>query len=270
MRVADFLAKLFSRPTLNPSLDVAHLDLTIEGLPQALDGFTLAQVSDLHVGPGDWVPVRGLDAARAIVEARPDVVANTGDFLQHSPSLDAVRAWVQPLIIEPPGGLEGPVNLAVLGNHDYYAGEDMVEGLKVMLAAIGVRSLVNETVTVRKNGAAISFTGLEEREAGFDKALRAAAEVPRPHVVLLHEADVAERLPPDSADLVLAGHTHGGQITLPGLTGLIVRRFNGSKYVQGWYRVNGNRLYINRGLGCTGLPIRFRARPEVTIFRFRR
>ena len=68
-----------------------------------------------------------------------------------------------------------------------------------------------------------------------------------------------------AVDLVLAGHSHGGQIAIPGLTRRIVHLFNGSRYVDGFYMVNGNRVYVNRGLGATGLPVRFRAAPELTI-----
>lgn len=270
MAVKDNLATLFSRPSLTPSLQVTRFELGIPGLPLPLDGFTLAHVSDLHVGPGDWVPVRAREAAAVIVREHPDVVINTGDFLQAIPPLHAVREYAEPLVLGSDPALQGATNLAVLGNHDYYAGEEAVAALRSMLCSLGVRVLANETVSVHKEDAAISFTGLEEREPGFDAAVATLPNRQRPHIVLVHNADVAQRFAPGVADLVLAGHTHGGQITLPGLTGLVVRRFNGSKYVQGWYRINDNPVYINRGLGCTGLPIRFRARPEVTFFRLRR
>jgi predicted MPP superfamily phosphohydrolase len=72
-------------------------------------------------------------------------------------------------------------------------------------------------------------------------------------------------LPAEVADLILSGHTHGGQVALPGLAGPTVRLLTGSRYVDGMYDVNGSPVYINRGLGCVGLPVRFRANPEVTL-----
>jgi predicted MPP superfamily phosphohydrolase len=246
-----------------------RLDVPVPGLLPALDSFTIAHISDLHVGPGAWLPVRARGAADIIQSERPDVVVDTGDFMQAVPPIEAVRETVRPFLLETEAETKGPGNVAVLGNHDYYAGDEAVAELKTMLAALGVCVLANETVTICRRGTAVAFTGLDETEPGFQEALERMRKAPRPHIVLVHDAHLAERLPADTADLILAGHTHGGQITLPGLTGLVVRRFNGSSYIQGWYRINGNRVYINRGLGCTGLPLRFRARPEVTLIRLR-
>lgn len=267
MGFRDSLAAVFSRPALTPSLDVVRLDVRIPDLPAPLEGFHLAHVSDLHIGSGAWLPVRAAEAAAVVQAERPDIVVNTGDFLQGEPPVDVVRGLVAPFVLDGAVGVVGPANLAVLGNHDYYAGDEAVCALKTMLRDLGAQALVNETVRVRKDGAELSISGFEELEPGFERALHALGDAPRPRILLVHNADLAERLGPGAADLILAGHTHGGQITLPGLTGLVVRRFNGSKYVQGWYRINGNRVYINRGLGCTGLPFRFRARPEVTFVR---
>jgi predicted MPP superfamily phosphohydrolase len=100
---------------------------------------------------------------------------------------------------------------------------------------------------------------------GFDRAVEDVLASSRPRIALVHEPEVAERLPWGAADLVLCGHTHGGQITLPGLEPFIVRRFAKTKYVEGIYQIQGMPVYVNRGLGTTGLPIRFRARPEVAL-----
>jgi predicted MPP superfamily phosphohydrolase len=124
---------------------------------------------------------------------------------------------------------------------------------------------MNQTVCVQKRGAGISFAGLTLGAPGFDQVVEDLLASSRPRIVLVHEPEVAERLPRCAADLVLAGHTHGGQITLPGLEPYIVRKFANTKYVEGIYEVHGMPVYVNRGLGTTGLPIRFRARPEVAF-----
>lgn len=143
----------------------------------------------------------------------------------------------------------------------------MVHALRKALTDEGIGLLNNETVEHTHRGTAISIVGLVEYETGFEDGLQGLLRSPRPRIVLVHEPEVAECLPPHSADLVLAGHTHGGQIAVPFLTRWIVRRGCGSKYVAGHYQINGNPLYINRGLGCTGYPVRIRAAPELTIFR---
>jgi predicted MPP superfamily phosphohydrolase len=101
----------------------------------------------------------------------------------------------------------------------------------------------------------------------FDAAIAALLDAPRPRIVLIHEPDLAGWLPARGVDLVLAGHTHGGQATLPFLERVIVRAFARSHFVEGWYSVNDNLMYVNRGLGFTGYPLRVRVRPEVAIFR---
>jgi predicted MPP superfamily phosphohydrolase len=266
----DLLATLLVRPALTLRAEVIRIDVTIPELPAALDGFRIAHISDLHVGHGKWVPLRALEMAALVHAERPNLVVNTGDYLQDEPPIEKVRELVRPLVLDSDGGSAGPVNLAVLGNHDHYAGDAIVCELKTMLHGEGVRVLVNEVATVCKRGARLSIAGLDSYEPGFDRAVAALTEAPHPRLLLVHEADLVERLPEGAADLVLSGHSHGGQISLPGLTGWIVRRFNGSKYVHGHYRINGNPVYINRGVGYTGIPLRFRARPELTIIRLRR
>jgi predicted MPP superfamily phosphohydrolase len=160
--------------------------------------------------------------------------------------------------------------LVVFGNHDFYAGDEVVAQLAAALEARGVNVLNNRATCVERDGSGVSFVGLAPEAPGFEDALRVVEESPRSTVVLLHDPDTAELVPWGAADLVLAGHTHGAQIALPGLKRWTVRHFSGSHYVSGLCRINGNPVYVNRGLGYTGLPIRFRANPELTIVRLER
>lgn len=246
-----------------PPLAVTRLDIPVDGLGPELDGFCIAQISDLHIGEGSWGPEHAREAARVIAEARPDVVVNTGDFLEEEPPLDRVDDVVG---IFQGGGHEGePRHLAVLGNHDYFPPEEMTAELKEHLNSIGVELLLNRGVCVRRGVRGISFIGLTAEEPGFNEGLSVLEQAGRPRVVLIHEPDLAERIPSGSADLILAGHTHGGQISVPPLEGIIVRLFCGSRYTEGLMEINGNRVYVNRGLGCVGMPMRFGAAPEVTL-----
>ncbi|MGH2447810.1 MAG: metallophosphoesterase [Chloroflexota bacterium] len=244
---------------------VTNIELTLPDVAAPLKGFTMAQLSDLHAGRNRWRPVHLNRAMAVIREAHPDVLVVTGDFLYRDPplaELDDVFGALQSLPMP---------RIVMLGNHDYYAGAEKACALSRALEAGGCRVLVNEREDVKRNGATVSFVALSDDAlaANFEGGVARLMSSPHPRVALIHEPELAERMPSAAADLVLAGHTHGGQIDLPGLTHWIVRHFCGSNYIAGEYLVNGNRMYVNRGLGCVGVPFRFRAAPELTLVRLR-
>lgn len=244
-----------------PSLDINRVTVHVQDLPEALDGFIIAQISDIHVGEGDWGPQHLQEASDVLRRENPDIVVNTGDFLDREPPLGRVQAIAGRLTL--PGEDR---NFAVLGNHDYDAGEEIVQRLQRELHEAGIKVLENELTCVHRDDAGLTLAGLETEAPGWDQAVRKLEESGRPRVVLIHVPDCAGRLPAGIADLILAGHTHGGQIAFPGLEKQTVQKMCGSNYVEGMYEVNGSPMYVNRGLGCVGLPMRFRANPEVTLF----
>lgn len=255
------------RRALESGVVVEHIEIPVRDLPASLNGFSIVQLSDLHVGVGKWEPVYVEAAAHLVRAIGPDAIVNTGDYLQGEPSLDKVMNVAQEFLLRDAPDHGGPANLGILGNHDYYASEEIVDGLQTRLESLGVAMLINRAICVALDRGGMSFVGLTLDAPGFDRALELLLASRRPRIVLMHEPELAERLPPASADLVLAGHTHGGQITLPKLEPLITRLFSGSHYVGGMYQVKGMPLYVNRGLGTTGLPIRIRAQPEITAIR---
>lgn len=263
------LANLFvPRNILVSRLEVNAVEVRIPDLPPGLVGFTLAQISDLHIGAAKhWVPRWAPEAAEAVRSAHVDVVVNTGDFFWHEPPASKARAHAARYILEKPGLEAHSVNLAILGNHDYYASLESRLALERELADSGIRVLTNEGVCIPHGNESVSIIGLTDEEDSFERGLDVLRHCSGPRIVLIHVPDLAERLPPGAADLVLAGHTHGGQVTLPFLEQRIVRHGCGSNYVEGFYQVNGMPVYVNRGLGYTGFPVRFRARPEVTLVR---
>lgn len=246
-------------------LEVTRVDVPIPGLSEGLIGFRIAHVSDLHVGHGSWEPLHAGEAARIVQAEAPDVVVNTGDYLQERPPLDKVIDFARPFVL-PSGGGAAPRNLTILGNHDYREPPDVVQSLTRRLKEIGIQVLVNRAACVGADGG-VSLVGLTWEAPGFEAAVEALRRATRPRIALVHEPDLVERIPAGSADLILAGHTHGGQITVPFMERLIVRKFSGSRYTDGWQRINDMPVYINRGLGTSGLPVRFRARPQVVLFR---
>ena len=259
---------LVPRNILVSRLEVLTVDVAVPDLPPGLVGFTIAQVSDLHIGSAThWVPRWAPEAADVLARSGVDVVVNTGDFFWHEPPPSKAAAYASHFVQLQPGVDSHAVNLAILGNHDYYASAASRHALVKELRSSGIGVLINSAVCVSHGSASVSIVGLTDEEDTFEAGVRTLQECARPRIALVHVPDLAEKLPFGSADLVLSGHTHGGQVTLPYLESAIVERGCGSKYVEGMYVINGMKVYVNRGLGYTGFPIRFRARPELTLVR---
>jgi len=240
------------------AFELVTVPLRIPGLPRALDGYVIAQVSDLHSGA--FVGERELDEGFSLVRrARPDLVVVTGDVVDFDPGYAALTA--RKLADLP--ARDGIA--AILGNHDYYAGASEV------LAALrdaGIDGLRNTGRVIRPDdGGGFALLGVDDvssrRRGGAGPRLDLALASVRPDLprVLLSHQPVTVDLWPGKVAVQLSGHTHGGQIN-PGFSplGLIM------KYVAGSYPVGGTTLYVNRGFGTVGAPSRIGAPPEVTRF----
>jgi uncharacterized protein len=240
------------------AFELCEVPVRIPGLPRALDGYVIAQVSDIHAGA--LVGERELDEGLALVRAaRPDLVVVTGDLVDFDPAF-------APLVARKLADLptrDGIV--AILGNHDYYAGAESV--LSAVRGA-GIDALVDEGRLLRaRDAGGFALLGVDDRVAPryggsgprLDKAL---SMVPpdRPRILLSHQPPTVDRWAGQVA-LQLSGHTHGRQIN-PGFrpADLLL------KYVAGRYDVGGTTLYVNRGFGTVGPPSRIGAPPEVTRF----
>ncbi|GAC1662223.1 MAG: hypothetical protein NVS9B15_25650 [Acidobacteriaceae bacterium] len=257
--------RLGLRRSLAGGVATSFVDIPVAGLPAGLDGFRIVQISDFHIGAGLWEPEFAADAAQAVRDTDPDIVVNTGDFVQGLPHWERVTSLVTQFVLDDTKSPYRPMNLAILGNHDYYLDDLTVNELSHHLGELGLTVLTNRTVCISGPGGNVFVGGFSIEVGGFEEAVESLRHSDSPRLALVLEPEVAERLPKAAADIVLAGHTHGGQIALPGLELATVQRFCGSHYVNGLYRVNDMPLWINRGLGCTGIPVRFRAPPEVTV-----
>ena len=235
---------------------VEEVVVKLVGLPKALDGYTIAQISDIHAGlfVGERELEEGFSKVRAL---RPDLVVATGDLVD----FDARFAvWLGRRL----GDLRGRDGVvAILGNHDYYADDKRV--VPAMRAG-GVDLLVNEGRMIRPgDGGGFALLGVDDmwatRSGGVGPDLDRAIAMVRPdaaRVLLAHQPkfiDIAR----GKVGLQLSGHTHGGQIN-PGFrpADLIMR------YVSGRYDEAGTTLWVNRGFGVAGPPSRVGASPEVT------
>ncbi|MDW7967056.1 MAG: metallophosphoesterase [Thermoanaerobaculum sp.] len=240
---------------------VRRVLLTHPSLPEPFDGLTLAQVSDVHAG--QFMTVERLEEVRAVVcRLAPDLILFTGDQLDRR-NVDAE------LFVQAFAGISAPFGVfGVLGNHDYLAGRALA---LTALEAAGITPLVNEAVLLQRQGATILLAGVDD------------ADAPRPFgpdFTILQEVSVAfrllachqPRLWPEAvrhgADLTLAGHTHGGQISPMGERFSVARL--ATRFVAGPYVSGAHLLYVSRGIGVGAVPLRVGTWPEVDLITLQR
>lgn len=228
----------------------------------------VVHLSDFHLNRP-----AGLDYVRRSIElangCKPDFVALTGDFIH------AGFRYVE-MIAELMGELQSRYGVfAVLGNHDYAVrsvwGHRRKSRLPSMLTAAlesrGVRVLRNEAITLHHSESRFTIAGVEDlwsRRTDVDRTLT-AIPADQPRIILAHNPQTIELLGGHRCDLMLSGHTHGGQINLPRAGPPILSR-RMRRYRAGLVTVSGQMVYVNRGIGC-GFAWRYRARPEVTVLR---
>ena len=249
-------------------IDVKHVQLKVERISAAFDGFKIALVSDLHFGP--YTGKREIGAAvEAVNQLRPDIVALLGDFVSQPLVGDKKTAArkAEPCA-ELLARLESRLGaFAVLGNHDAITNPQFVAGA---LRAHGISLLENSNQPIEQNGARIWLLGTNDALLSDCDIGAATTGIPQPEVKILlaHEPDIAERSAKLGIDVQFSGHSHGGQIRVPGVRPLYLPPL-GSRYYEGYYRVGGLQLYTNRGIGTVGLPFRFLCPPEVTLVTLR-
>ena len=238
-------------------LDVTRHEIFIDGLPAAADGIRIAFLTDTHVAPF----VRR-DFYREIVQRvnafEPDVVLFGGDFVsfrRHIPLAAEV-------LFE---GLNATERFAVLGNHDYWTS---AEDVQRELGACGVRFLTNKTVLLR---GVLPLAGIDEIYRGspdVEKAL-GGIDPAAPCIVISHHPDIIELVESRRIDLLLCGHTHGGQIRLPFFGPIVVPSRHEGEFAAGFHRVRNVLMYVSRGIGAIP-PVRVLCQPEVAMFTLRR
>jgi predicted MPP superfamily phosphohydrolase len=255
-------------------LRLTEADAPIENLPAALDGYTIGILSDIH--HGSFVTRRNAARAVAMINAgRPDLVVLLGDFgvsfkYAYTPSRGLYRRMFGVLgrtlrCIRAHDGV-----LAILGNHDhYYNSRAVVEWLRTL----GIRVLENEHIIIERGNAALAVGGVGDLREGLVDPCGGLSGAPEaaPRIVLSHNPDGVLRLARDiRVDLVLSGHTHGGQVVFP-LYGAPLRfaRVCGRHTACGWVLNHRAPLFVSCGVGVQ-IPLRFACPPEVVLMRLRR
>jgi uncharacterized protein len=243
-------------------LHVKRTRIHIRHLPPALEGLRIALLSDLHVR-GPRTPALVRRAVAATLRVRPDLIAVTGDLAEDEPGLLAVLDALMPL--HAPMGV-----FAVPGNHDHALGMDTWR--RAFDARTAIQDLTNRHVLARANGAVVCIAGVDDYFRG-EPALALPAPEDRDFTILLaHSPDQAEssRRSYDAVDLILSGHTHGGQVRFPVLGAPVSSAARPDLYDDGLRRRPWTQVYTSRGLGTSNLPIRFLARPELALLHLTR
>ena len=253
------------------NLETTEQKIRLPRLPQAFDGFRIAQLSDIHIGP--FMPYEQIRKYVEMANAlKPDLTVLTGDFVTFD-------ARTQYSVVDALSGLTAPFGIfGCLGNHDAWSGVE--DSITALFRRRGVRILRGESVAIRIGSEAINLIGTD-----FQSSHRFGPSAPvtnllgniapiierdRVNILLSHNPDTFDRAADLEIDLSMAGHTHGGQAALEFISPEIAPSRLVTPYVAGWFRKPGGQLYVNRGIGTIGVPIRLGAPPEITIYRLTR
>ena len=240
-------------------LQLNHLELSFNDLPPAFDGFSILQISDPHFGALAGITERMLKLVSGL---RPDLVVLTGDY--RSADRKSYK-YVLPPLQKLTTALPAQYGVwAILGNNDC---ADMVEPME----GIGIKMLINETGAIERGGDSLYITGVDDVHAFHTEAApEAMKNAPQGFkIALVHSAELADTAAACGYHLYLTGHTHGGQIALPGGRPLISNLKRFSRYVSGLWHHGDMVGYTSSCVGISVVPLRFNTRGEVTLITLR-
>ena len=262
---ASVALALYANDVGRHELEVAEETFRLRNLPPAFDGFRIAQISDIHLEEytEDYFLRRVIAQVNAL---KPDLVLVTGDFISRGPLALEVSYAAAGRCAALLSTLTCPERYGILGNHDVVVGSRVVRN---HMENNGLPMLVNQCVRVEREGQHILLAGLDDCSFGKPNLTLTVPEKPDAPVILMaHEPDYAVHIAAHRrgplVDLILSGHTHGGQVRIPGW-GPLALPPHGKLYPSGRFLVGSSQLYVNRGVGTVGVPFRLNCPPEITL-----
>ena len=258
------LAAFLQAAALEPyQFEVTHQPIRIAGLPAEFHGFRIVQLSDIH--HSSFLDEANIgEAVRRANALEPDLVALTGDYISHT--REYIAGCARAL-----GQLRATQGVfAVLGNHDHWTdGEMMAESLR----GEGIRVLTNEHLHLERGQARLCVAGIDDLMVKRDDLATALLGTTRSEtrILLAHNPAIIREAARAGVDLVLSGHTHGGQINWQLLTGNNDSRLSrwlrrpSRRFTRGHTALGSTQLYVNRGLGTVVVPLRYGCPPEITL-----
>jgi len=244
------------------SYEITDTDIVIPNLPERFEGFRVTQLTDIHHSR-----IVDLSEVQRVVtlanETKPDLMVLTGDYTT------SYRRYIEPCA-EVLSGLKAPEGVwAVLGNHDHYTDPELTTRA-LLRNRIAVMNNLN--TVLRRGSDAIQLAGIDDwswNGTDWKRAFYGLNES-LPLVLLSHQPSVLDLDASKKAALIISGHTHGGQIKLPFIGAPARFATIDLKYANGLFRRDQTQLYVSRGTGVIGLPVRLGVRPEIAVLRLRR
>ncbi len=252
------------------NLETSHQRIRLARLPNAFQGFRIVQLSDIHIGPF-MTEDEIRNYVRIANALRGDLIALTGDFVTWDPS-------TQQAVVRALSGLKAPYGVfGCLGNHEAWSNTE--DSITRMFAQTGIRILRQENVAVTSRGDRINLIGVDYRSRRrpatpqskhlvreYLEGVESLVARDTANILMSHNPDTFDRAAELGIDLSLAGHTHGGQVALEFISPEIAPSRLVTPYVSGLFQKPGGQLYVNRGIGTIGVPMRVGAPPEITTY----
>jgi predicted MPP superfamily phosphohydrolase len=241
---------------------ISETDVFIRDLPERFENFRITQLTDIHHSR-----ILGIDHVRQVValaqQTRPDLFVLTGDYTT------TYRRFIEPCA-EALGGLNAPEGVwAVLGNHDHYTDPELTTRA---LRRRHIEVLDNASTRLQRGPDSLQISGIDDWTWNATDWQRAFTGLSAtiPTILLSHQPSVLDFEQTKSVALILSGHTHGGQVRLPGLGAPARFATKDLKYDRGLFRSGETQLYVSSGTGVIGLPLRLGVRPEIAVLRLKR
>ncbi len=243
-------------------VELKHITIKINELPHRFEGMTIAQLSDIH--HCQYVPREFVRrCVREVNALSPDIIVLTGDYV-YDPYSYSASTFLLPVADELAELKAKEGVFAVLGNHD---NKDRTSGA---LSKSGIHVLINEHIVLYRKKEYLFIAGVDDLWRGkMDLRRTLKGTDDKPKILLAHNPDAIMTIKTTGVDFVMAGHTHGGQVSLPLYGPPVVYSKFGARYAAGLFREERTMMYVNKGIGISGFPVRFCARPEITLFTLR-
>jgi len=240
------------------TIKIEDISIEIKNLPPSFKEIKIIHLSDFH---SKNFGKREREVLKNLQQLNPDFIFITGDFIDwRTRDLNSCQDFWKELSKNYPQKVFG-----VLGNHEHH--HLKFKTIKNLLAESGIEILDNKTKKIKKNEDFIYLIGVDDPREGYDNIEKAMAGIEDgvPKILIAHSPEIFRKVREKNIDLVLVGHTHGGQINIPFITDLFSPVKYDKKYKSGLFKEDSTYLYVNRGIGTTFLPIRFNSFPEITI-----
>lgn len=238
-------------------VEINAVTIKINALPKRFEGMTIAQLSDIH--HGKYVPREFIRrCVRKVNALSPDIIVLTGDYIHNSDNflLPVAKELAE---LQAKEGI-----FAVVGNHDNKGSTSDV------LYKKGIPVLINRHIPLYRKKDYLFIAGIDdlwEGEVDLEATLKGMDN--KPKILLSHNPDIMEMIQYRDIDFIIAGHTHGGQVNLPFYGSPVTSSKFCIRYASGLFHEGKTVMYVNKGIGTSCLPIRFCARPEITLFTLR-